>query len=88
MLFNLATSTKEVYQMYFKEIWLDEAKYTDWFCRRRNKNGEVDKTHAYCKHFKSAITLSNMGVGAVNSHVKDYEQVVNKFQCFFQNFEQ
>ena len=49
---------------HLKEIWLDKAKYTGWFSRHKNKIREVDKTHAYCKHCKSAITLSNMGIGA------------------------
>ena len=74
-----------MYQTYFKEIWLDEAKYTDWLFLYKNKNVEVDKTHAYCKHCKFAMTLSNMGLGALNSHFKGkgHQQLVNKFQCFF-----
>ena len=52
----------EVYQKNWK------MKYTDWLSRHKSKNGDVDKTHSYWKHCKSAIAL--LKVGALNSHAK------------------
>ena len=67
-------------QTYFQEKWLDSKLYKDWIAPVKN-----DNTQARCTKCKHTFLLSNMGVGAVNSHAKGsgHTKLVKQVHCFF-----
>ena len=67
-------------QTYFQEKWLDSKLYKDWIAPVKN-----DNTQARCTKCKHTFLLSNMRVGAVNSHAKGsgHTKLVKQVHCFF-----
>ena len=48
----------------FRHVWLDNPQYKSWL-----QEDKTDSTKFYCKMCKQSVSLSNMGVGALKSHI-------------------
>lgn len=48
----------------FRHVWLDNPQYKSWL-----QEDKTDSNKFYCKMCKQSVSLSNMGVGALRSHI-------------------
>lgn len=61
---------------YFRAVWLDDVNFAPWLQQVK------DDSKGYCKLCKKTFDLSNMGIGAVKSHMKSkqHQQVLKEKQ--------
>ena len=69
-------SKKEPKQTYFDDNWLSFEEFKPWL--KRDDGG--DNTKFYCKLCKKPRELSNMGIGALQSHMKGKNHL-EKLKC-------
>ena len=58
-------SKKLLKQTYFKVSWLDSGQFKSWLCKASTD------TQGRCKLCKVDISLSNMGIVAIKSHMNN-----------------
>ena len=64
---------------HFCEIWLQEPKFAAWLQQTK------DDSNGYCKLCRKLFDISNMGIGAVESHMKSkqHNQIMKHKQSSF-----
>jgi len=66
-------------QCHFHEIWLADPRFAPWLQQEKNDS------KGYCKLCKKSFDLSNIGIGALKSHMKSkqHNQIMKDRQSPF-----